>query len=73
MNAFLLDIANIREHVSWIHAEDPEGATEKAIDLVRMSLARARLLEPLEEPEVTIRKACLVVGGGIAGISAALD
>ncbi|NHI82996.1 MAG: CoB--CoM heterodisulfide reductase iron-sulfur subunit A family protein [Candidatus Thorarchaeota archaeon] len=73
LNAFLLDIANIREHVSWIHAQDPEGATEKAIDLVRMSLARARLLEPLDEPEVNIKKASLVVGAGIAGISASLD
>jgi len=73
LNAFLLDIANIREHVSWIHADDPEAATEKAIDLVKMSIARARLLEPLEEPVVEITKASLVVGAGIAGISAALD
>ncbi|MFX1368060.1 MAG: FAD-dependent oxidoreductase, partial [Promethearchaeota archaeon] len=73
LNAFLLDIANIREHVSWIHAEDPEAATEKAIDLVKMSIARAKLLEPLEETEVSIAKSSLVVGAGIAGISAALD
>jgi heterodisulfide reductase subunit A len=73
LNAFLLDIANIREHVSWIHADDPKAATEKAIDLVKMSIARARLLEPLEETEVTIAKSSLIVGAGIAGISAALD
>jgi heterodisulfide reductase subunit A len=73
LNPFLLEIANIREHVSWIHADDPEAATEKAIDLVRMAIARARLLEPLEEPEVTIRRSTLIIGGGIAGISAALD
>ena len=73
LNPFLLEIANIREHVSWIHADDPQAATEKAIDLVRMAIARARLLEPLVEPEVSIKKSTLVVGGGIAGISASLD
>lgn len=73
LNPFLLEIANIREHVSWIHADDPDAATEKAIDLVRMAIARARLLEPLVEPEVSIKKSTLVIGGGIAGISAALD
>ena len=73
LNPFLLEIANIREHVSWIHADDPEAATEKAIDLVRMAIARARLLEPLVEPEVSIKKSTLVVGAGVAGISAALD
>lgn len=73
LNPFLLEIANIREHVSWIHVDDPDAATEKAIDLVRMAIARARLLEPLVEPEVSIKKSTLVIGGGIAGISAALD
>jgi heterodisulfide reductase subunit A len=73
LNPFLLEIANIREHVSWIHADNPIAATEKAIDLLRMAVARARLLEPLAAPEVSIKKATLVVGGGIAGISAALD
>jgi heterodisulfide reductase subunit A len=73
LNPFLLEIANIREHNSWIHSNDPEGATEKAIDLIRMAIARTRLLEPLEEPEVTIKKSTMIVGAGIAGISAALD
>jgi heterodisulfide reductase subunit A len=73
LNPYLLEIANIREHNSWIHSDDPEAATEKAIDLIRMAIARARLLEPLEEPEVTIKKSTLIVGAGIAGISAALD
>ncbi|MHA1768760.1 MAG: FAD-dependent oxidoreductase [Candidatus Thorarchaeota archaeon] len=73
LNPFLLEIANIREHVSWIHSEDPDAATDKAIDLVRMAIARARLLVPLDEEEVTIRKRTLIVGAGIAGISAALD
>ncbi|MHA1247306.1 MAG: 4Fe-4S binding protein [Candidatus Thorarchaeota archaeon] len=73
LNPFLLEIANLREHDSWIHQNEPEAATEKAIDLIRMAVARARLLEPLEEPEVQITRASMVVGGGIAGISAALD
>ncbi|MBN2229584.1 MAG: CoB--CoM heterodisulfide reductase iron-sulfur subunit A family protein [Candidatus Thorarchaeota archaeon] len=73
LNPFLLEIANIREHDSWIHSDDPAAATEKAIDLIRMAVARARLLEPLEEPEVSIKKSTLIVGAGIAGISAALD
>ena len=73
LNPYLLEIANIREHDSWIHSDDPEAATEKAIDLVRMAVARARLLVPLEEPEVLIKKSTLIIGAGIAGISAALD
>ncbi|TFG33248.1 CoB--CoM heterodisulfide reductase iron-sulfur subunit A family protein [Candidatus Thorarchaeota archaeon] len=73
LNPYLLEIANIREHDSWIHSDDPEAATEKAIDLVRMAIARARLLVPLDEPEVTIKKSTLIIGAGIAGISAALD
>ncbi len=73
LNPYLLEIANIREHVSWIHSEEPELATEKAIDLVRMAVARSRLLEPLEEKEVSIEKRTLIIGAGIAGISAALD
>ncbi|TFG33795.1 CoB--CoM heterodisulfide reductase iron-sulfur subunit A family protein [Candidatus Thorarchaeota archaeon] len=73
INPYLLEIANIREHDSWIHSNDPEAATQKAIDLVRMAVARTRLLQPLEEPEVSIKKSTLIVGAGIAGISAALD
>jgi heterodisulfide reductase subunit A len=56
-----------------VHAHQPEEATEKAIDLIRMAVARASLLEPLEAVKVPIRKSCLVIGGGIAGIQAALD
>ncbi len=73
LNPFLLEIANLREQDSWIHQDDPEAATEKAIDLIRMAVARARLLEPLEEPTVEIEQSSLVIGGGIAGISAAID
>ncbi|NWF96675.1 MAG: CoB--CoM heterodisulfide reductase iron-sulfur subunit A family protein [Candidatus Thorarchaeota archaeon] len=73
VNPFLLEIANLREHNSWIHSAQPEAATQKAIDLVRMAVARARLLEPLNEPVVDVKKSTLIIGGGIAGISAALD
>ena len=73
LNPYLLEIANLREHVSWIHSDNPQAATYKAIDLVRMAVARAALLEPLEEPEVEIRNSTLIIGGGIAGMNAALD
>jgi len=73
LNPYMLEIANIREHVSWIHYDDPEAATEKSIDLVRMAVARARLLEPLKETEVDVKKSTMIIGAGIAGISASLD
>ncbi len=72
VNPYLLDMANIREQCSWIH-EEPEAATEKAIDLVRAAVARASHLSPLVEREVPVTPESLVVGGGIAGIQAALD
>jgi len=73
LNPYLLEIVNLREHVSWAHSEEAEEATEKAKDLVRMGVARARLLEPLERKKVPVEKSVLVVGGGIAGIQSALD
>jgi heterodisulfide reductase subunit A len=73
LNPFLLEIANLREQCSWIHANDPKAATEKATDLIRMAVARAKLLEALDEPIVEVKKATLIIGAGIAGISAALD
>ena len=73
LNGYLLAIANIREQCSWVHMHEPKDATEKAIDLIRMTVARASRLEPLEAIKVPIRKSCLVIGGGIAGIQAALD
>jgi len=73
LNPYLLEIVNLREHVSWAHSDEPEKATEKAKDLVRMGVARARLLEPLERSKVPAEKNVLVVGGGIAGIQASLD
>ncbi len=73
LNPYLYEMANIREHCSWVHMKEPEKATEKAKDLVRMAVARARLLEPQVKPRVRVLEKALVIGGGIAGIQAALD
>jgi heterodisulfide reductase subunit A len=73
LNPYLTEIVNLREHVSWPHTHEPEKATEKAKALVRMGVARAQILEPLEKHKVTVEKKVLVVGGGIAGIQASLD
>jgi heterodisulfide reductase subunit A len=73
LNPYLLDMANIREQCSWVHMKDPEAATAKAIDLTKMAIARARLLEPLQEETLPLTKRTLVIGGGIAGIQASLD
>jgi len=66
-------MANIREHDSWVHMRQPEEATQKAMDLVKMAVAKARLLRPLEPIVVPVTRRALVIGGGIAGIQAALD
>jgi heterodisulfide reductase subunit A len=73
LNPYLMEMANIREHCSWVHHYDKPKATQKAKELVRAAVARARLLEPQEELAVPVTKAALVIGGGIAGIQAALD
>ena len=73
LNPYLLEIVNLREQVSWAHTDEPGKATEKAKDLVKMGVARAKLLEPLERSRVQVEKSVLVVGGGIAGIQASLD
>lgn len=73
LNKYLFEMANIREHCSWVHLYEPEKATEKAKDLVRMAVARVTLLEPQEEAVVPVAKKALVIGGGVAGIQAALD
>ena len=72
LNPYLLEMANIRDQCSWVHSGDPEKATKKAIDLVRMIVGRAANLTPLEEETVPIVNATLVVGGGIAGMTVAL-
>jgi len=73
LNKYLFEMANIREHCSWVHLYEKEAATEKAKDLVRMAVAKVALLEPEIESEVPITKKALVIGGGVAGIQAALD
>lgn len=73
LNPFLLEMANLREHCSWVHMEEPRAATEKALDLVRMAVARAGKLKELESRPIPVTKRTLVIGGGIAGIQAALD
>ena len=73
LNPYLLEMANLREQCSWVHSHDPEGATQKSKDLVRSAVARARRLGVREEIQVPVEPATLVVGGGVAGIQAALD
>ncbi len=72
LNKYLFEMANIRDQDSWVHANDPEAATEKAKDLVRMAVARAGLLKPLKEKKISINRRALVIGGGVAGMNAAL-
>jgi len=72
LNQYLFEMANIREQCSWVHPHEPERATEKAKDIVRMAVARATWLQPLEEPELEIKDSALVIGAGIAGMTAAL-
>ncbi|WP_066640731.1 CoB--CoM heterodisulfide reductase iron-sulfur subunit A family protein, partial [Desulfolucanica intricata] len=73
LNPYLLEMANIREQCSWVHTKEPEKATEKAIDLVRKAVAKAVKLEPLYESTIQVTKKAMVIGGGIAGIQAAID
>ncbi len=73
LNPYLLEMANIREQVSWVHPHEPEKATEKAKSIVRMATAKAATLEPQTEPEVPIKPSSLVVGAGVAGMTAALS
>lgn len=73
LNPYLMEMANIREQCSWVHGHDTGGATAKAKDLVRSAVARVRLLSAQSEMEVPVRPATLVIGGGVAGIQAALD
>jgi len=73
LNKYLFEMANIREHCSWVHLHEKEKATEKAKDLVRMAVAKVALLQPQEELVVPVTRNALVVGGGVAGIQASLD
>ncbi|MFX0114077.1 MAG: hydrogenase iron-sulfur subunit [Candidatus Hodarchaeota archaeon] len=73
LNEYLFEMANIREHASWIHGDAPEEATEKAKEIVRMAVAKARYLRPLEKMSVPVTKRLMVIGGGVSGIQSALD
>jgi heterodisulfide reductase subunit A len=72
LNPYLVEMANIRDQCSWVHSSDPERATEKAVDLVRMAVSRAGHSGPLYDESIAVNNAALVVGGGIAGMTAAL-
>ena len=73
LNRYLVEMANIREHCSWVHLREKEDATEKAKDLVRMAVSRAALLREQVEKTVPVRRTAAVIGGGVAGIQSALD
>ena len=73
INPYLIEMANLREQCSWVYMQEPEAATKKAFDLFRMAVSRIRLLEPLKEDTIPLTKRALVIGGGVAGIQAALD
>ncbi len=73
INQYFFEMANIREHCSWVHSREKEDATQKAKDITRMSVARACLLQPLQEIDLAVNRTALVVGGGIAGMTSALS
>ncbi|MCL2643124.1 MAG: hydrogenase iron-sulfur subunit [Candidatus Bathyarchaeota archaeon] len=73
LNSFLYEMANIREFSSWCHQNNPKEATERAKDTVHMAVAKVRLMQPLQTLEVSVTNKALIIGGGIAGITAALD
>ena len=73
INQYYFDMANIREHCSWVHSKEKERASAKAKEIIRMAVARAYHLEPLQEFDLPVNKKALVLGGGVAGITAALS
>ncbi len=73
LNPYLFELANIRDQCSWVHSSEPENATGKAIELVRMSIARSRMLRPLTGESLAINQNGLVLGGGVSGMTAALS
>ncbi len=72
LNKYLFEMANIRDQNTWVHMNDPQKATEKAKDLVRMAVAKAAYIEPLHQVSLDVTQAALVIGGGVAGMEAAL-
>jgi heterodisulfide reductase subunit A len=73
LNPYLFEMANIRDQCSWVHMQEPQKATEKSKDLVRMAVAKTRLLNPLQKRAVPIVKSALVIGAGLSGMAAALE
>jgi heterodisulfide reductase subunit A len=73
LNPYLLEMANIREHCSWVTPGNWDTATKKAKDIVNVAVARARWLHPQDEEKIPVTHAALVIGGGVAGMQAALD
>lgn len=71
LNEYLFEMANIRDQCSWVHQKEWENGTEKAKDLVKMAVARARLLKPLKRMRVDVEKTALVIGGGVGGLTTA--
>lgn len=73
LNPYLLEMTNIREQCSWVHLHDREAATKKAKDIVKIAISKAKLLQPYDDTKIPITDSALVIGGGVAGIQAALD
>jgi len=73
LNRYLFEFANIRDQDAWVHRDDPEKATQKAKDLVRMAVAKVGLTEPIERLQLEVTRSALIIGGGIAGMNAALN
>ncbi|MEM3673125.1 MAG: CoB--CoM heterodisulfide reductase iron-sulfur subunit A family protein [Candidatus Bathyarchaeia archaeon] len=73
LNPYLFEMANIRDQCSWVHMHQPKEATEKAKDLVRSVVAKARLLKPLKKPVIGVTPVALIIGGGVSGMTAALE
>ncbi len=73
LNPYLFEMTNIRDQCSWVHMHEPEKATKKSKDLIRSVVAKARLLKPLEKPLINVTPVGLVIGGGVSGMTAALE
>ena len=73
LNPYLFEMVNVRDQCSWVHSQEPLLATQRAMDQIRMAVARAQWLEPLEQKEISVERSVLVIGGGPAGIQSALD
>ncbi len=73
LNPYLFEMANIRDQCSWVHSDQPEDATQKAKDLIRMAVSRAKILVPLQKKTVDVERSALVIGGGVSGIQCAID